>query len=116
MPSKLLFLILVLISAPSLADCMQDAAGNTFCGPGPCAVDAKQQVYCAPHEGGTVKINGSGDVVCGWGQCQNGPYGGLYCAIEPGGEALRNERGEIHCVGGCEAGINQLCVSIAEEG
>jgi hypothetical protein len=106
---KIFLLVFCLVATPVLADCMRDSSGNTFCGHGPCAIDTKGEVFCAPDRDGTATRNDAGDVVCGYGRCQKGPYGGYFCAIEPGGDALRNNRGEIECFGGCEVATNNLC-------
>ena len=53
-------------AAPAFADCLADGNGTNICGPGPCAVDDKGNVYCAPHQDGTVVRKDSGEVVCAW--------------------------------------------------
>ena len=94
-------------AAPAFADCLADGNGTNICGPGPCAVDDKGNVYCAPHQDGTVVRKDSGEVVCAWGGCAKGPYGGYFCSSDPGGEVSTG--GDIACVGGCEVATTALC-------
>lgn len=104
-----MILLLLLTASPAFAACLDDGSGERICGVGPCEIDESGQVFCAPHEQGSVMFNDSGEIVCGWGQCARGPYGGNYCAIDPGGAITLDEHGGIACVGGCEAAHAGLC-------
>jgi hypothetical protein len=104
------YLLVVLLAGatPVFAECLPDGKGTTICGPGPCASDANGDVFCAPHEHGSVIRKDSGEVVCGWGACAAGAYGGYFCSIDPEGD-ISADGGDIACKGGCEVATTALC-------
>lgn len=109
MMHKRIFLVLLFIASPVIAECMRDSDGHNVCGHGPCAKDMRGGVYCASDRYGTATRDGQGNVVCGIGNCAKDLRGNIYCSSESGGDVIRNDRGEIECFGACQLASRELC-------
>ena len=78
------------------------------CGKGQCTADDYGKILCAAAGGGAIK-DGSSKVQCGVGFCAMDELGKVWCSKEPGGAAAVDSYGKVKCVGGCDAGSENLC-------
>jgi len=113
-PSKylsriMLFVMTLVITGITSADCVTDSRGEVYCGAGRCIVDSKGTAWCSRHHDGDVKITLDGQVLCGIGQCAKNSDGQVFCSSEVGGAVLIDSRGRVRCYGQCESATTDNC-------
>jgi hypothetical protein len=109
---KCLFVLLLLVSPFSYADCLQASSGQVFCGAGSCKLNDSGIVSCSMYRFGGAESNLQGRVKCGRGQCLQNSTGSVVCSVEEDGGAAINTGGQVKCYGGCEPGDESMCESV----
>ena len=97
------------VSAPAVADCLKDRAGEVVCGGGPCLRDVNGEVTCAQFRFGSVLRTLNGETVCGKGRCVVTLNGEVICSAVDGGAVMKQSDGTVRCQGGCEYASLDLC-------
>jgi hypothetical protein len=97
------------LSAPAVADCLQERSGQVVCGAGPCLRDVNGEVMCAQFRWGSIQRTSNGETLCGKGQCARTLKGEVICSAVDGGGVVKQSDGTVRCQGGCEYASLDLC-------
>src|SRR5688572_8901962 len=103
------------LSAPAVADCLQDRSRQVICGGGPCFRDVYGEVTCAQFRFGSILRTVNGETVCGKGRCAITLNGEVICSAVDGGGVIKQSDGTVRCQGGCEYASIELCERTAAD-
>ena len=107
--SFLLLVVLLMIPALAIADCLKDGHGKTYCGTGRCKADSTGTAWCSKYFEGDAERMPDGKVVCGKGQCMKGSDGSVICSTETSGSVIIDGNGNVRCDGQCEPASVENC-------